>query len=196
MSILPEGTYRAKAIDYAVGEAGTGTQQIGVACQIVQGPAANQVRTWYGFFSDDAIEVTIKAMRAMGWATNSLDDLDEILRGKEFDIVIEHEADKEDPRKMRDRIRWINAGGVAMKKKLNGAEIALLNKKISGVAARLGGGSRQPAQQQGEWRGNRRTEPAHDPRAGDRGGAPWDDAPPPSDRDAPAPRSQGGQRWR
>jgi hypothetical protein len=119
MSILPEGTYRAKAIDYAVGEAGTGTQQIGVACQIVQGPAANQVRTWYGFFSDDAIEVTIKAMRAMGWATNSLDDLDEILRGKEFDIVIEHEADKEDPRKMRDRIRWINAGGVAMKKKLN-----------------------------------------------------------------------------
>jgi hypothetical protein len=201
MSILPEGTYKARAIDYAVGEAGTGTQQVGVACQVTQGPAAGQTRTWYGFFTDDGIEMTIKALRAMGWSTNSLDDLDEILSGKEFDIVIEHEPDRDEPNKIRDRIRWVNAGGVAMKKKLNGAEIAMLNKKIAGVAARIGGGGggggKGNAREGDGWRLNNRGRAEPAPRGND---APWgrdDGPPPPRDEDAPPARrdNRGPSRW-
>lgn len=202
-NLLEVGEWPIRCLDFALGEAGSGTEQIGVLVQFLDGPNKGKRRTWYGFWTEDAAETTIKALRALGWKTGELDDLDDIINGEALAVVV-HEPDQKNV--MRDRIRWINGNmGVAMKKQLDTAAKARLANRVRGLAARLGGGA--PAQssskEEKNWKlnGRGRAEPTRDPREdysrSGKGGddAPWDreDGPPPrDDRDAPPERGRGG----
>lgn len=186
----PEGRCKAKRIsDPLFGRAGTGTKQLGVNLELTSGPHAGALLPWYGFFTDGAIETTIKSMRALGWVGDvpskgwpPLDSPENI----EVDVVLKHERDQEG--EWICRVRWINAPGVAMKDQMTAAELADFDKQMSGAIRRLA---------QGDTGGpppNRQLPP----RTGGNGN--HDGPPPPSDDDAPpfdrrGGRNSGPARW-
>jgi hypothetical protein len=179
--LIPEGKYRVKAVEAVFGEASTGTEQIGVLLEVVDGDHKGTLLTWYGYFSEAAEERTIQSMRYLGWKGVDITDLSSMYAGQEAQADIEHDTDQEG--KTRAKVQWIN--GIGMKKKMEGAQLASFAKRIRGVAARVGGAaaggasSGMPPMNRSNGNGNGRR----------------DDAPPPDDRDAPPwGGNRGGQQ--
>jgi hypothetical protein len=113
--MLPEGRYRAKAIKGEIGE-GKSAEQIGIEFVLTEaGEFKGSHRTYYGSFSEAALEITIKAMRTAGWRGDDVADLSSLSRADtpEVELVVAHE---EWEGKTREKIKWVNsAGGVALK---------------------------------------------------------------------------------
>jgi hypothetical protein len=110
MTMLDEGTYRARALDAALGETSKGTEQVGVQFELLDHPGTSI--TWWGYFSDKTMASTIKALRTCGWEGADLEDLSGIEKN-EVQLVIQHETD--DKGVTRAKVRWVNGtGGVAM----------------------------------------------------------------------------------
>lgn len=120
--MIPEGKHRARATDWDLGEASTGTQQIGVQFEFLDEPHTGTRMTWFGFFTDKALASTVKALRAMGWTGADPSELagrGGTLDANEVTLVVENETDQQG--QARPRIRWVNpAGGMAMAKPLAG----------------------------------------------------------------------------
>jgi hypothetical protein len=136
------GTYRARALSGGLGFAGNGTEQVGIDLQIIEGPAEGQHITWYGFFTDKAVDRTIESLRILGWEGTNLCDLTGIDKN-EVELVIEAE-DYEDPRtgeiKTRSRVRWINrAGGLAMKDMMSAQQARDFSARMRGKVVASGG---------------------------------------------------------
>lgn len=106
--LLPEGPYTAVAVRHNVqwGKTNGGGEQIVVPLRIVEGPHANKVRTYFGYFTEKTRDRTMESLRYMGWTGDdllNLGPLDQLV-----EIVVEHDEYKGD---VRDRIAWINARG-------------------------------------------------------------------------------------
>lgn len=109
---LSNGKYRAKAGDWALGESGNGKEQIAVEFELLDPDYSGQHITWYGYFSDGALEFTVKALRTMGWQGDDLLHLIG-LDANEVVLVIENE---EYQGKTYAKVKWVNAiGGLALK---------------------------------------------------------------------------------
>lgn len=132
--MLDAGTYRAKAVEGALGETDTGKEQIAVRFELLD--VEGQFITWYGYFTDKTLETTFKAIRTAGWKGQDLADLSD-LSGQdvpEVMLVIEHETDQQG--KPRARVRWVNsAGGLALKKALDGNKAKTFAAKMRGKLA-------------------------------------------------------------
>lgn len=114
---IANGTWKARGCEALLGKASTGTDQVGVDLQILEGPSQGAHVTWYGYFSEAAFERTIESLRLLGWEGDDLSDLRGIDR-LEVSIVVEDEADLQG--EFRPRVKWINAlGGIAMKDKMD-----------------------------------------------------------------------------
>ncbi len=130
--MLEEGRYKAKAIEAALGVAGTGTEQVGVAFEITEGPAKGYEITWYGHFTPKALERTLESLRYCGWEGDDITDLRGIGKS-EVQLVIEHEEKNDGT--MQARVKWVNrSGGLAMKERMNAGQAAGLAKRIKGAA--------------------------------------------------------------
>lgn len=134
--MLDAGTYRAQAIEAALGETDSGKEQIAVRFRLLD--VEGQEITWYGYFTDKTLETTFKALRTAGWKGQDLSDLSDLCGGEtpEVNLVVEHET-YENPQtgesKTRARVRWVNGtGGLALKK-------ALDPNKAKSFAARMKG---------------------------------------------------------
>jgi hypothetical protein len=116
--MLDAGTYRAKAIEAALGETDTGKEQIAVRFSLLD--CENQEITWYGYFTDKTLETTFKALRTAGWKGQDLMDLSDLCGREdapEVFLVVEHETYEG---KTTAKVRWVNgAGGLALKKALD-----------------------------------------------------------------------------
>lgn len=141
---IADGAYRAQVVEYEFGEASTGSEQIAVALDLYDGETKVGNLTWYGYFSDAAIDGTLKALQTMGWQSEDLRELDAI-KGKWVQAVVEEEPDQEGV--MRPRIRWINAeGGVRIKKRLDeGRKEALANRVRARMMKNNSGGRKLAA---------------------------------------------------
>jgi hypothetical protein len=130
--ILSPGNYRAKASEWAIGQASTGTMQIGVSFDLLDLPG--QRITWYGFFTDSTLKTTVKALRTMGWEgsdPSEFADRGGRLDTNEVQLVVEHEQDKNG--ETRARARWVNpAGGLAMKSVLQGNDLKAFGAQLRG----------------------------------------------------------------
>ena len=184
MTILNQGKHRAKASDWGIGKAGTGTVQLGVEFDLLDLPG--QSIGWYGYMTDKALKDTVKALRAMGWQGSDLSELADrggALDANEVTLVVEHEQetdeqgtgkiDEQGQPLMRARVRWVNsAGGVAMKNPLMGDDLkafaATMRGKIlaldpNSAAKRAGSGAKpapRPApQSQSQPQGDPRPDP-------------------------------------
>lgn len=128
-ALLPEGRYVGKGMDWVLGESLTGKIQVAV---LVNLPEVDRQMAWYGFFTEDTIESTHKALRALGWTGDDYSDLTGIDRN-EVSCVIGIENDQQG--EPRNRIRWINppmTAGILVKKQLTDAEKKAFGAKMKG----------------------------------------------------------------
>lgn len=145
MSLIPEGTYPAKATgEYEFGTAeSSGNEQVGVSFRITQGEYAGRVLTWYGFFNTpENSQRTVKSLRACGWKGDDVTNL-EGLATDEVSIVVE--VDDYNPSKPTNKVAWVNGGGgVAMKNVMTPQQKKALAARMKGLIL-AGGGGQKPA---------------------------------------------------
>jgi hypothetical protein len=130
--ILEAGRYRARAREWSIWAASTGTMQIGVLFDLLDMPG--QRITWYGFFTDKALPDTVKALRTMGWQGSDPSELGDNgggLDANEVSLVVEHEQDQQ--KKTRARVRWVNpSGGLGLKPPLAGNDLKAFGAQLRG----------------------------------------------------------------
>lgn len=150
---MEKARYRVKARKAEFGEAGNGSEQIGIDFEIVEGEHKGTHVAYYGSFNgDQATEITIKAMRTAGWRGDNIADLSTLARPDvpECDLVCEPETYEG---KQKLKAKWVNpAGGLAMKKPLDEAKKASLAQRIRATVAQVdqemrqgGNGAPKPA---------------------------------------------------
>lgn len=158
MSTLGPGTYKAQAIDCALATAGNGTEQIAVLFDRIDEneERTGETITWYGYFTDGAIERTVESLRYMGWTGADLMDFANGLPPtcENFvEIVVEDEKDDRTG-KVRAKVKWVNQrgrGAIAVRSRMDETAAktfsASLKKRIAGLQA-AAGVTKQPAQPQ------------------------------------------------
>jgi hypothetical protein len=112
--------YKAKAAEWALGETASGKEQVAVAFNILTPDAQENRLTWYGYFSDGAVDRTLESLRICGWQGDDLTDLTG-LDANEVELVVEDEEYPEGSGKWRAKVQWVNrSGGLALKAPLAG----------------------------------------------------------------------------
>jgi hypothetical protein len=129
--MIPEGTYRARAVEGALGRTSKGTEQVALQFTVVDGEQKGHSITWYGYFSEKTLERTLESLEYCGWEGDDLSDLTGIDRN-EVSIVVEHEQDEQG--QVRARIRWINSGGgIAMKERMDEGDAKAFAQRMRGA---------------------------------------------------------------
>jgi hypothetical protein len=133
MADLLQGRFRAKAKTWDLGfSEGTGTDQVAVEFEIVDGEEKGRRITWYGYFTEKTEERTVEALRIMGWTGGDIAQLNG-LDANEVELVIE--IDEYDG-KERSKVQWVNrVGGLALKNRLDPARRAQLADRLRGRIA-------------------------------------------------------------
>lgn len=136
---LPATQLRGKPIGLKLTTTKEGTPQekeaLAVQFTIADGEHAGKTIGKLLFFTDDTIDITLKAMRAMGWQgvdPTNFDGMD-----KDVMLVIEHEVDTQNGGK-RANVRWVNSIGLNVKP-LEGSKLAAFKQRVGGYAARQQG---------------------------------------------------------
>lgn len=168
---MENGTYKAKPLGAVLGETGTGKEQVGIEFEVVLGEDETGIQTgritYYGTFTDKAMEITLKALRTSGWRGDDLADLSSVggEGAPEVSLVIENEEYKG---KWSSKVKWVNSpGGLAMKNPITGD-------KAKAFAARM----------RGQVLAHNKTAGAAKPASPSRGGA-LSPEPPPNLEDPP-----------
>lgn len=145
--IIEAGTYRARALEGALGETSSGKEQVAVRFALLDLP--QQTITWYGYFTDKTLESTFRALRTAGWRGQELSDLSDLSRedAPEVHLVVEHETD--DKGTTRARVRWVNGtGGVGLKSQLPPDKAKAFSARMKGALAAFDRSNGRPAGQQ------------------------------------------------
>ena len=100
--MIQAGTHQAKATDARLGFANTGNEQVAVRFELTD---TGERVTWYGYFSERAIDTTLRALRACGWKGDDLSDMSTI-GDEDVELVVEHEVNL-DTGKTFPRVRWV-----------------------------------------------------------------------------------------
>lgn len=193
--------WKVKCIDFKIGAANSGTDQIGLALEVVDDEKMNGKQlSCYLFFTDGTIEKTIKALHALGWDNDDLGKLAPSVFSGVAQAVIEHEADKDREGRIigyRVRVAWINPIGVAMKTLHGAGDVKRLSDRVKQYSARMAAATATgkgapaaapPPAARTSGNGGQRTNSGPPPKDD----ASWmDDAPPPSENDGPPPRGRG-----
>lgn len=112
---IKNGTYRAKARTWALGETSKGTPEAAVEFIFTHPDMEGASITWHGYLSESTFDRTVEGLRHCGWTGDDLANM-EGLDANEVDLVIENE---EYEGKTRPKVRWVNkAGGLALKERM------------------------------------------------------------------------------
>jgi len=134
---MKAGTYRARAVEGALGFTGEGAPQVAVAFVILGGDCDGEQLTWYGYFTEKTEKRTLESLRVCGWKGDDLSDLAG-LSDEEVSIVVKEDVYQGETRM---KIAWVNRpGGLVMKARMNPEEAKRFAKQMMGaiVAARSG----------------------------------------------------------
>lgn len=112
-----ERVFTARAKNWDLGETSTGKEQIAVQFEILTPDADIRSITWFGFFTDAALERTIQSLRYCGWTGADLTDLAG-MDANEVELVVDDEVYEG---KTRTKVKWINRpGGLSLKSPMDG----------------------------------------------------------------------------
>jgi len=129
--MIPEGTFKARAVEAVLGTTSKGGEQVAVQFQILEGEAQGQYITWWGFFTEKTTERTLESLEHCGWTGDDLSNLEGIDRHEVY-LVIEHEMDQQG--ELRARVRWVNSsGGIAMQNRMAPADAASFAQRMRGT---------------------------------------------------------------
>ncbi len=105
--MISEGKHKAQVRDISWDLTSKGTEQLSVLFEVVEGPNAREVITWYGYFTDGTAKRTIESLRAAGWTGDDLAALTVADLPVTVQLVVEHEEDERGAK--RARVRWVNS---------------------------------------------------------------------------------------
>jgi hypothetical protein len=132
--MIPEGRYKCRGTEAALALTSQGAPQVAVDIVITEeGEYEGQHRTWYGSFTDKATDMTLRALRTLGWTGDDLSDLSSIAAAEDPEayVSIVHEEDQEG--NPRDRAAFINAnGGLAVKTPMDAGEAKAFAERMKG----------------------------------------------------------------
>jgi hypothetical protein len=74
---MEKGRYSARAVSWQLGEAGTGTPQVGIEFRIEDGDQKGERISGYFALSDAAAEYTLQKLRNCGWRGTDISELDD-----------------------------------------------------------------------------------------------------------------------
>lgn len=124
-----EGTHKARAREWALGHSSTGKEQVAVEFVLIGGEHDGRSITWYGYFTDGAVDRTLDSLRHCGWSGDNFPDLSGLDKN-EVQIVVEQE---EYQGHWSDKVKWVNkAGGVALKDPMNDAQAKSFAQRMKG----------------------------------------------------------------
>lgn len=125
------GTVKARAKEWALGHSSTGKEQIAVLFELTSGEHAGQSITWFGYFTDGAVDRTLDSLRYCGWQGDNLAELDS-LDANEVELVL---AEEEYEGKVRTKVQWVNRPArLALKEQMSAAQAAAFAQKMRGKA--------------------------------------------------------------
>lgn len=132
MSNLKAGTYRVKAVDHKFSKTKTGTDNIIVLLEVVDGEHEGQRIVWYGYFTSKTTEFTIEALKLLGWDGEDLTTLDGLGEGVAEAVVINSTDQNGNPKL---EVRYINAiggggGKLRVKNVVEGDDLKALAAKL------------------------------------------------------------------
>ena len=146
MRLTVPGTYRARVTaveDVQFGMSHGGNEQIAVPFVVTQGDAQGETITWFGSFTDKAVEITLKALRACGWQGDDLNDLTGVV-DNEVELVCAVETYNE---KTSLKVKWVNKPGegkVKLERPLDGGQRAAFAARMKGTVIALRQGEGRP----------------------------------------------------
>lgn len=193
--------HKVRALSHSLGEAGTKTKQVGVMCEITEGPCKGFVSTWYGSFTEDAVEYTMRGLEALGYKGDA-PECKSMYAGQEG--LAQFEIDKDRDGRPRTRISFINGMDVVMKERYTGAALANFSAQINAYYRNKHGGGggavagALPPMQQPPAQHQQTQQPMHtqqqlpNGRGQQSSAPPWGDDVPPAGTTEQAPRSG---RW-
>ncbi len=134
--MLPEGRFKARAIEGGLGESSEGNPQVGVRFTILDEEFHGEEITWFGSFSRNKgqgtktpFERTIESLRACGWKGDDLSNLEGI-DANEVSLVVEHDNYNG---KILAKVKWVNrAGGLALKAPMSADKAKAFAAKMRG----------------------------------------------------------------
>ncbi len=135
---MNDGKYMARGRTLTLGEAKTGTPQVAVGFEILDGGGHI---SWHGFLSAAAEQRTIEAIQGMGWEGNDITELPALMDAGKLSRVVEIVVVNEEYNgKVRPKIKFVNAVGGRMAP-LKGGALAYVQARIK---ARIGEVGAQP----------------------------------------------------
>ena len=145
MNDVAPGKYIGTVTASALGVSGTGSEQLVIGFD-VETPDGVVSMTWYGYFSEKSLDITTKALKAVGWDLAEHDfDLNPLspsepsetpIKGDQALLVIDYEVDQRDGSR-RSKIKWVNdvsSSGLAVKERM---EPTAAKAFTTGLRARL-----------------------------------------------------------
>jgi hypothetical protein len=144
------GIYRARAKEWELGEASTGTEQIGVLFALTDPEANGDTITWFGSFTEKAAPYTLQSLRNCGWEGDNLESLDG-LDANEVELVVE---EQEYNGKVSLRVKYINrvgSGSLSLKSPMSPEKKRAFAARMRGQIAALDqkNGTKKPTSRTG-----------------------------------------------
>lgn len=140
--MIQAGRFIAHAHVAKLGTTETGKDQIGVQFRLDEGPDEGELVSWYGYFTDKAVQRTLESLRHCGFVGYDLNVFDGtpeatsrlLPRSVELDIEIEEYEGKSRP-----KVRWVNAAGGMpfVKKEMDAARRAAFASAMKGTLMAL-----------------------------------------------------------
>jgi hypothetical protein len=133
--MISEGYYSAKPTAHKWGFTSTGTRQVAIQFQLLDGPNRGESIIWYGFFTDDTWERTCESLRFCGWKGDDLSSLGEL--NQVVSLTIQHQ---EYNGKMSARVAWVNSGesgAIRIKKEMTNDELSKFAAMMKARAGRV-----------------------------------------------------------
>lgn len=143
---------RAKAIpdSHVFGYANTGTEQVGILVECLDGEFKGKQFTWYGFFTPAAEERTLEQLMIAGWDGTDVINLPG-LGTTEFELQLEEQEDHDEngsPAGTFWRPTFINRIGVAMRNQMDDQQKRAFAARLNALARNMRGGAAQQQRQQ------------------------------------------------
>lgn len=125
------GTYRAIAVQWEMGETSTGKEQIAIRFKILGDEDGRHI-TYFGFFTEKTAKRTMESMRICGWQNDDFVDVIG-LDSNEVELVI---APEEYNGTWTSKVKWVNrpGGGLKLEKPMDDAAKRAFSARMKSLA--------------------------------------------------------------